>query len=744
MTHPDFPVEQAYLEDVLAFLQSSLPEMKSQKDEVDAKVAYGLKHYNSDNADQFIALTLNLSTQRALSQKLAQGQFAMQKPYFARVDFCPDGEGELSQAHYIGKMTLMRDMTLLITDWRAPISSLYYEGRMGQAAYDCPDGHITGEIMLKRQLQIEEGKLQGFTDIDITTNDDFLQAALGASKDRRLKDIVTTIQSEQNKIIRAPLFKPLIVQGAAGSGKTTIALHRIAYLLYAYENTLQPHQVMIMAPNRFFLSYISDVLPDLGVDQVMQTTFSDFVATCLEWDPKKWRVAPAMEAVADAINKGQYNSLRMESARLKSGLNFMTAIKRYCEQIERDCLPSTGFMVEGYEIFTHEAVTDLFLHKYTYLPTAKRVGEIEKHLANTLKREIPLILEHIEAEYDRRRIKYKEQMPDGEARRALIIALLDERDGILKGLKTKSKSQLKKYLRAFRLQSALAYYQALFVDTALLENLCQGLYTDRACVLIAEESRRFHKKGVLELEDLPPLLWMQLKLFGLEDMPEVKHIVIDEAQDCSLFQLAALKEALRSESFTILGDLHQGILAHKGITDWKDVCGLLSEEEEPFTLKQSYRTTVEIMNAANPVIEKLYPNGTAPAVPLAVPVIRHGSPVEYHKIKDKPALAKAIDETIVLWQNEGCRSIAVIVKTAKECKALQKLLTTHPPIIAEEAEEYEGGLLIVPSYLVKGLEFDGVIVADAENYQDEALDIKLLYIAMTRALHKLAIFERGI
>ena len=736
MNHPDFPIEQTYLEDVLNFLTDYLPGIEAQKEEIDASVDYGLKHYNSDNSDQFIALTLNLSAQRSLAQKMIQGRFAMKKPYFARVDFYPDDEKGTGQAHYIGKMTLMRELSILITDWRAPIASLYYEGRMGQAAYDCPDGHITGEIALKRQIQIENGQLQGFTDIDITTNDDFLQAALGASKDRRLKDIVTTIQAEQNKIIRAPLFKPLIVQGAAGSGKTTIALHRIAYLLYAHEDVLNPHQVMIMAPNRFFLSYISDVLPDLGVDQVMQTTFSDFVASCLELNFKKWRIVPAMEAVADAINASQHKSTRMEAARLKSDLRFMAVIKRYCAQIEKECLPPTGFMVEGYEIFTHEAIVELFLHTYTYLPTDKRVKEIEKHLSNTLKREIPLIVNHIEAEYDRRRIQYKSQMPDSEKRRALIIALLDERDDILKQIKTKSKSQLKKYLRVFKLQSALTYYQALFADTVFLENLCHGLYTSGACVLIAQESQKIHKKGILEPEDLPPLLWMQLKLFGLDDMPEIKHIVIDEAQDCSLFQLAALKEAIRSDSFTILGDLHQGILVHKGIKNWDDACRLFPDECKPVTLIQSYRTTVEIMEAANPVITKLYPKGADPAVPLAVPVIRHGSPVEYQQINK----LSVINETIAAWQEEGCRSIAVIGKTAKECKALQKALTLHPPIITEGVEEYEGGLLIVPVYLVKGLEFDGVIIADTTKYGAEPLDIKLLYIAMTRALHKLAVY----
>ncbi|MCL2286115.1 MAG: DNA helicase, partial [Firmicutes bacterium] len=216
MNHPDYVSENEYLQAVLEYIKDSLPALAAQKEELDARVSYALKHMNIDNPEQFNEWTVNLSLLDGQKTKVAQMQFALGKPYFARVDFKQNN----IETHYIGKMTLLDDLKMLITDWRAPVSSLYYEGRIGQSSYDCPDGTITGEITLKRQYQINGGKLEGFTDIDITANDDFLQAALGASKDRRLGDIVATIQAEQNKIIRAPLYQPLLVQGAAGRGKT--------------------------------------------------------------------------------------------------------------------------------------------------------------------------------------------------------------------------------------------------------------------------------------------------------------------------------------------------------------------------------------------------------------------------------------------------------------------------------------------------------------------------------------------
>jgi len=740
MNHPDYVSENEYLQAVLEYINDTLPALAAQKDELDARVAYALKHMNIDNPEQFNEWTVNLSLLEGQKTKVGQMQYALDKPYFARVDFKQKNNNKnFTETHYIGKMTLLDDLKMLITDWRAPISSLYYEGRIGQASYDCPDGTITGDITLKRQYQINEGELESLVDIDITANDEFLQAALGASKDRRLGDIVATIQAEQNKIIRAPLYEPLLVQGAAGSGKTTIALHRIAYLLYTYENKLKASQVMIMAPSRFFLSYISDVLPDLGVNQVVQTTFAEYVAECLEWD--KWEIVPSLTALSEAINKGAFNSARMEAAHLKSGMNFQQVIERYCRYIEEQCIPDTDFMVEGYSLFSRDEIKKMFLKTYSFLPVNKRKGEIEKYLNTAVKKEIPKIIEDIEDEYSRRVAKCKNTYPEESPERQIKIKeIFNERNELINRIKNKSKTARKLYTKAFQLKSVNEYYYLLFATPGLLDELSSGIFAPENCKLLINESRVLHKKKKLEPEDLPPLIWMQKRLFGIES--DIKHVVVDEAQDLSVFQFIALKAALPKASFSILGDLHQGILAHKGITNWKELRPIFSTA--PLVLEQSYRTTVEIMNAANSVIKHLYSEESEPDVPLAVPVIRHGDPVETHVISNRSSLTDAICKEISAAKDAGFRSIAIIGKTSAECKALQKSLAAlgqDLQIITEQEAPYEGGILILPVYLVKGLEFDVVIITDAAQYTLEPLDVKLLYIATTRALHRLVIYS---
>jgi DNA helicase-2/ATP-dependent DNA helicase PcrA len=273
----------------------------------------------------------------------------------------------------------------------------------------------------------------------------------------------------------------------------------------------------------------------------------------------------------------------------------------------------------------------------------------------------------------------------------------------------------------------------------MFRHLGKDIFAEDELDLIWEETRRALDDKRLEPEDIPPIMLLQLKLLLSKDGLDTRHIVIDEAQDYSLFQFSILKDIVKSQSFSILGDVNQGIYSYHGIENWEDLEeNIFDHRPQMFSMEQSYRTTVEIMDCANSVIARLGKRG----VPLAKPVIRHGEAVSVYVLADMATIAAAIDEDIKRIVADGFHSIAIICKTEAECHEFGQMLNSHPVMITGGETEYPGGLLLLPSYLTKGLEFDAVIIANATpgNYTADPLDIKLLYIAMTRALHRLKIY----
>ena len=742
-THDDANVELAQLSYVLSELAAYYEKITAQKKQIDEGVAYSRKHYNSDNLEQFTELTLNVNRQDWLNLRTKLAARSLQKPYFTRVDFTADDTGRAEKL-YIGKMSLIRDADneVLIADWRAPVSNLYYEGRLGRASYTAPDGEISGEITLKRQYMIERGEMQDYFDIDVTASDDFLQAALGASKDNRLKDIVSTIQAEQNRVIRADMVRPLIVQGAAGGGKTTIALHRIAYLLYNFEQRLSPRNIMILAPNRYFLSYISEVLPDLGVDNVFQTTFADFALEFIE-EENAIKIKSASEKLAYMLNNPEQAPAIARVSAIKSSLTYKRLIDRYIDELTLSMIPQADFALGEYVLMKYDAIKQLLCEEYKFLPVQKRVGEIRKFLSSALKKQKPEILRQIHFSYDFRVDLLKDEMPeDSELRRTRITALLDARDAAVAQIEKLSKDVIRRYLKKTVLPSAYRCYQALAADAAQFLRLGDGLLPLRDWQAVHSLTAQALRKKSAEEEDLAALVHIYFRLFG-NPYYDLRHIVVDEAQDIGLFQLYALREVMNSDSFTILGDLCQGIYAHKGVRSWEAVAERIFKGKAVFqTLVQSYRTTVEIMDTANIVMAK-FPVAN---VPLAQPVIRRGEPVVMEECDDISAIIIRVREVLLSYQGQGMQSMAVICKTPAACEVMGPALADFGARVLTGAEDsYGGGVAVMPVYLAKGLEFDGVVVADAgqAQYAENEMDCKLLYIAMTRALHRLAVLSVG-
>jgi DNA helicase-2/ATP-dependent DNA helicase PcrA len=743
LNHPDYKSELQKLNYTINYVSSYNNRILTEKVRIDKEVDYGLSHYNSDNAEQFNDLIINTVLQDNMKQKLKNLEKASTKPYFARVDFTE--KDTLRQSLYIGKMAVVRDEDNepIVIDWRAPIANLYYEGRLGEASYNCPEGLVSGEIHLKRQYNIEAASLQEIYDIDITTNDDFLQACLNSSKDNRLKDIVSTIQAEQNQVIRADMWNPLIVQGAAGGGKTTIALHRIAYLLYNHEKSFSPQNFMIIAPNRFFLSYISEVLPELGVENVKQTTFEDFA---LEIIGHKLKIKETHEKLPLLISKNPHQKLIRAASKFKSSLNYKSIIEVYMKQIEASFIPDKDFKVSTFTIISSAELKRLFLEEYANLPMTKRLDEIKKHLVNTLKRKKVDIIDTIIWECDRELEDVRYEMKDCPERREKITEITERREALVLKVKSHAKTVVKEYLSGFTPLSTLEYYTNLLNSKELFRSFTNDYIDTETSEFIRTSTLNDLIHNTVEIEDLAPLMYMRCFVYGLEDKLKVRHIIIDEAQDFGLFQLYMLKKLLNSSSFTILGDLCQGIHSHRGIDDWQEVSKYIFDEAEGtfLTLDQSYRTTIEIMEAATSVIQYL----NDPKLPPARPVIRHGDPVSIESKASLKEIAEAIKSNLSLMKEEGFKSAAIICKTMEECISLKAMLKgsgLNPMVITGSEKEYSGGIVIAPSYLVKGLEFDIVIVANAskEQFSTEELDVKLLYVSMTRPLHRLFIYSLG-
>lgn len=748
--HPAYKQELDRCRYTLEYVEKSLERALEKRKKIGSELENVKRHMSGDSSADYTSIMVNSMLHDSLALKVKNLYTARSKPYFARIDFKEDG-AKKTENLYIGKMSLARDedQEIVIVDWRAPIANLYYEGRIGHSSYLCPDGTIEGDLLLKRQFAINEGKLEEIFDIDITTNDEFLQTYLGANAENRLKEIVSTIQEEQNKIVRAPMWKPLIVQGVAGSGKTTIALHRIAYLIYTFEKTFEPENFMIIAPNRLFLNYISEVLPELGVERVKQTTFEDFA---MELIGKKYKLTDANDKLNMFVNYNAtseqvvHNTHVRNASILKTSMHFRDIIDEYIKEIEEAFIPKHDITLGTKVIFSYEELNEMFLTQYGMWPIAQRMNELKKSISTRLKTSKEQFITQINAECDRKVARARVSISDEKERQEVIIAAFQKRDRVIEKIEKASKTLVKEYVESLPKLSPFQYYRDLMEDKIAFNRIVSKYTDEDICEFTRKYTLNILDSKRLELEDLAPIIYLKYKIYGMDEKIPVKHIVVDEAQDFSAFQFYVLKKIVKDSSFTILGDLCQGIHSYRGVRQWEEIVNEVFEGKkcEFLTLEQSYRTTVEIMEAANNVISKLENTKLL----RAKPVIRHGALVEVVSMPNIDAVADDMLKRIHNAKEEGHKTIAVICKTMDECEQLLPILKKAEKdisVITGNEKEYKSGIVIVPSYLSKGLEFDMVLISNAsqENYTENELDIKLLYVAMTRPLHKLCIYYVG-
>ena len=675
---------------------------------------------------------------RTYETKIKNLEKSLLAPYFARIDFKADDKNKKEKI-YIGKTNVFDENSdIAVVDWRAPISSIYYDGKIGRTEYKCPEGIIEGELSLKRQYTIEDGTLINYNDIDITTNDQLLQDCLNENSDVRLKNIVATIQSEQNKIIRSNMFKPLIVQGVAGSGKTTVALHRIAYLVYTYEKNFKPEDFLIIAPNRFFLDYISDILPDLGVDYVRQQTFEEFA---LEILGIKLNVENPNIKLSEIVSKGiEKTELLRNSAKFRSSLDFKYYIDEWLEEYTKNILPKDDFKILGFTVMKYKELQDILnenIKQYSLKQSLQILSNIMQHKVLNKANEL------IDKITEKRKVKLEkiDNSIELKLQQKIRESIFKESEYEISQLIKGGKKLVIDYIKKIKVENVIELYKKIINNKEKLNKYIN----EELITYMGENINTKIKKKKIEYEDLSAILYLHYKICGINEKFSLKHIVIDEAQDFGEFQFLVLNEILNNNrSVTILGDIAQGIYSYRGTNNWDRINKIIYDNQASVEiLENSYRTTVDIMEEANKVLENIRQKEN---INLAIPISRHGEKVNYINVANFDEKIKHIEKRILELKNKGFKNIAIIVKDMDGSYNLYNRIDKKElniNLLSENFEKYNGGVTILPSYLSKGLEFDSVIICDFENYDQSTLDIKLLYVAMTRAMHTLDIIRQN-
>ncbi len=625
-------------------------------------------------------------------------------PYFAKIVYKDDSE-QVADNLYIGKVGFCNnDDEMLVVDWRSPISTLYYDSEVGKVSYKSPEGTKTGQMLLKRQIEIVDGKIVSITDSDLMTNDELLRPYLNQASDKRLKNIISTIQAEQNTIIRAPR-QNLIVQGVAGSGKTTVALHRLSYLIYQMKKFDTTADYLIIGPNKVFLKYISGVLPDLDTENATQFTYEEIAQIVLG---ESFKLKDKNEVLKDlSDNKPAPKELRFKNSKL-----FKELIDDYLNKFAIELLPKNiNYM--GVEVFSKGELEEIYKQN--------RGGDIQSEflrLSNILTGRLtnPKVSKEMLSKVFARA---KEE--------GVSMGLKDEWK--LRDIFEKGKADFFKKQIMFKKISIINVYKD-FIN--FLKNKGDFDY------LISSTLQNIKSK-VFDFEDLPALIYLKQKICPYKEFENICHVIIDEAQDLGEFHYLALKQLLTNCVFDLFGDMNQAIYGYSSIENWDQANQILLDGRcQYYRLTKSYRTTVEIMDASNLI-------GNFVELVVGQPVIRHGKPVKAYEFSAKDYQGQLI--RLIQEKMKEFSTVALLCKNEKECERVSQILkggdVSH--VILQDNSEIRG-VMVTTVYQSKGLEFDCVILTDASKKQydtNKVLDMKLLYVGMTRAMHELKILSIG-
>lgn len=756
--------EQKRVEKVVKKITQRLQQLEKQMGNIKSDAVKIRQNFwedvtvNLDDLTEAAETAMTIKQQAEVLGQLERSHQHMQKernvlkrlqysPYFGRIDFREENE-EKAESIYIGVGSFLdEDEGFLVYDWRAPISSLYYDYGPGPAQYQAPDGTITGTMEQKRQFLIRSGEIEAMFDTGITIGDELLQEVLGKQADTKMKNIVATIQKEQNAIIRNEHSRLLVVQGAAGSGKTSAALQRVAYLLYRYRDSLKPEQIVLFSPNPLFNSYISTVLPELGEENMAQTTFQELLKKRIGKRLKLQTPYEQMETVLTKTDTPEYETL-IAAMRFKSSLAFMELINRYLTHLSQADLRFRDIKFRGETMISKAQIKKKFYALDQQLSIPQRLQMVADQLLEELaqraieEQQKPWVEEEIsylsKEEYRKAYQKLQREkrftsdtFDDFRREETLLSAWVVNRHF----------KPLRQRIKRLRFVHFLGTYYQLFADPNLAYRFFPEFKPPQHWEEICKHTVKQLKNGVLSYEDATPYLYLKEKLEGFRVHRSVRHVFIDEAQDYTPFQFAYLKQCFPMSKMTVLGDLNQAIYAHSSLA-WNTIPFLTSLFEEESTeiiqLNRTYRSTKPIVQFTQAMI----PNGE-----LIIPFNRMGKKPVIQKIEKTESLQDEVIKQIrAIQKTSDHHTIAIIGKSAKECEEIYRFLQPYLPVqlIREDTSSFKEGVMIIPSYLAKGIEFDVVMIwnASSTNYSRES-ERKLFYTVCTRAMHELYIYSTG-
>lgn len=770
-------LEEEHLKSCVSIIRSNIDRLSGEVERMRAETKEMYDNYRSGNFEMHNELVIGLALQDQTESTLYKNLRAEKKAYFGRIDYEEEAHGGFSREEgeenpkfslYIGKNGIMQSSSeILIVDWRAPVASVYYDSDIGKSHYESPVGEeIRIDLQLKRTFELEEDRLADFYDTDVITNDEFLTKYLAKNKEVVLGEIIATIQKEQNTIIRDTPWHTVMVQGVAGSGKTTVAMHRISYILYNFKDKFQPSEFYVIGSNKMLLNYITGVLPSLDVKGINQMTLEEMVIRLLGRDFKPARAAAggmgkkaAVEGgaaakrsyqVVDSFSRlagGRAEQEIRELLHLKGSLAFPLALEYFLAGREREELcqiPEEGLSYRGKMLYNREDLEG-FLSTFSAfrpetgtvkpggVPAEEKIEMLNQRIVNKVK---------------------------------TICEMLDEDRDVIRAEGKKYKDFFGKKKGRF---SVLGLYEEFLTRLAA----DRGWFVEKGLELPPEpvfaRLRDEFLQRQTDIYDLAALLLIKKRMKQGGDFDSVRHVVVDEAQDFGVSVFYVLHQAFPEATFTIMGDVSQNIYYDAGMNDWVELREKVftAEKDSFYRLVKSYRNTVEISHFAGELLGK----GNFETYAIE-PVIRHGGKPGLLEAASLRELAAKASRCLLGMEERGLSTLAVICRDeAEAAEVVQLLRAASGAGFSGQADVGEGqadvgasqrgqfteitvdmeditvqkGILVLPIHMTKGLEFDGVMLWNPTEDQYPAGDanVKLLYVAVTRALHELVIASCG-